>query len=139
MEGLTVQWGKSNFHYHSYIADNSLQDSRTVFVNTEHLVRFVREKYDLLPKGSVMFELMDGCAKQYRSGTALMLLTIMSRRFNISIDRMISAPHHGKGDCDSQGRIDKNYLRQYFRWTVVPEENSFKRGVEAHTVGENGL
>lgn len=67
---------------------------------------------------------MDGCAKQYRSITFIMLISVFARHFGVNVDRMIQAPHHGKDDFDWQGGIDKNYLQKYFRRIIKPEESN---------------
>ena len=45
----------------------------------------------------------------------------------------------GKGDCDSQGGIDKNYCRQFFRTKAIPEVDMGKiKCIEACTVTSTG-
>ena len=123
-------------HYHSCISDDSRQDSRTTFINTEELIKSLRGNHGLLSNAeAVLFELMDGCTKQYRSATACYLMSVLAVKYGLSINRMISAPSHGKGDCDSQGGIDKSHLRQYFRSVATPEKDrGSKVKVEPHMV-----
>ena len=52
----------------------------------------------------------DGCAKQYISGNALFLLNIVAMTYNITIDRVVCAPGHGKSIIDAMNAVDKNYL-----------------------------
>jgi len=54
----------------------------------------------------------DGCAAQYRSGTAFYLLTALAVSENITIQRRILAPGHGKGIIDSQNGMLKTKLTQ---------------------------
>ena len=57
-----------------------------------------------------ILESTDGCCKQYRGGSALLLLSIVSTNFNIIVDRMIGAPEHGKDVVDEINACDKRYL-----------------------------
>jgi len=127
--------------YHSYISDDNQQDARTSSINTEFMIQKLRSQGVgmLVADKSVLYELMDGCAKQYRSGTALYLMTVIACKYGIILDRMISAPHHGKGPCDSQGGVDKTYIKLYMLVVGTPEDPLSVHLMPAHEIGLDGL
>lgn len=55
----------------------------------------------------------------------------------IFVNKMITAPHHGKGDCNSQGGVDKAYMRKEFRELATFEVDE-DRKMSAATVDEAG-
>lgn len=57
-----------------------------------------------------MWDDTDGCAKQYRCGTALLFLSLLACTCNITIDRAIGAPGHGKDIVDGLNATDKAFL-----------------------------
>jgi hypothetical protein len=92
---------------------------------------------DILPLFATLWEVMDGCAKQYRCATALYFMSVLAYRKSIRVDRMIQATHHGKGPVDSQNGVVKNKCRRHFNRTKIPEiEDRF--AIDAHTVEANG-
>ncbi len=62
-----------------------------------------------IPKGgkSVLYIRSDGCAKQYKCANALRLVQWLSDIFKITIDWMVTAPHHGKNLVDAIAGRDK--------------------------------
>ena len=85
----------------------SRQDSTTTNAHMDVLIK------DLKVKGRlwrILFEETDGCGKQYHCGTALWLLSMLSSKFNITIDRAIGAPGHGKDVVDGLNATDKRFL-----------------------------
>eukprot|EP00957_Ditylum_brightwellii_P048693 3694718-Ditylum_brightwellii.AAC.1 len=52
----------------------------------------------------------DGCAKQYRCAIDMYLLSLISVRFNIVIDRAVGAPGHGKDMVDGLNATDKAFF-----------------------------
>ena len=101
----------------TYLCDEKRQDCRVVHANTWFLIKEVRENYGLLRKDTkdCLYQLMDGCAKQYRCGTALLLMAHTSCYFDIPQDRFIGPPNHGKREIDGQGAVTKNCLLRNFR------------------------
>ena len=139
MEGMSVRCtvdGNEEREWHSYLSDDHQQDARTAYLNTDHFVAKLRGEQcpNLLPVGSVLFEQSDGCAKQHRCGNALFFMSALADKWKICVDRMITAPHHGKGECDSQGGTDKNCLRNCFLRPTNPESsNGETKCMAAHT------
>jgi hypothetical protein len=91
MEGVTVRThvnGQETLSYHSYISDNNRQDSRTTFANTDALVLYLLEQQKMMQQ-STYYELMDGCAKQYRCANALFFMSVLASKYRIMVDRMI--------------------------------------------------
>ena len=67
------------------------------------------------PKCTIQ-ESTDGCCKKYRCGASLYFLPLSSSNFNITIDRMIGAPGHGKYIVDAINTCDKRYLKEKCAW-----------------------
>lgn len=64
-------------------------------------------------------EQSDGAGKQYRNGINLKLNATISTKYQVNINKMITAPHHGKGDADSQGGIDKSEMKAKFHYPAT--------------------
>eukprot|EP00957_Ditylum_brightwellii_P111231 8481742-Ditylum_brightwellii.AAC.1 len=58
-------------------------------------------------ESTILWEETDGCAKQHRFATAMYLLSLVSVRLNIVIDRAVGAPGHGKDIADGLNATDK--------------------------------
>ena len=82
------------------------QDSRTVFQNMKTLIKelFHEEK---LQKNSFVLDHTNRCAKQYRSATAMYLLSVLAVAYQITIGRAIGAPGHGKDEVDGLNAMYK--------------------------------
>lgn len=122
--------------FHSYVSDDKQQDAHTTFLNTVEMVRKLRSDNPetLCSKESSLFELMDGCTSQCRCATSLFFMSLLAVQFKIIVNRMISASGHGKGDCDSQGGVDKTLLAQHMETTQTPEVGRENNRIEAHQV-----
>jgi hypothetical protein len=59
-----------------------------------------------------MFDNTDGCAKQYCCAPAIHLLSMLAREFNITINRSVGAPGHGKDLVDGLNACNKQYLKK---------------------------
>jgi hypothetical protein len=72
----------------------------------------------------VVLDDTDGCAKQYRSATALYLLSLIAVTHRIVYDRPIAgAPGHGKDEVDGLNAVDKRYNAEKMSLVVTPEAN----------------
>ena len=60
-------------------------------------------------ESAILWKETDGCAKQYRCAIAMYLLSLISVRFNIVIDRVVGAPGHGKDIVDGLNATDKAF------------------------------
>ena len=78
-----------------------------MLVLVEHLMNIEQ----VLTDGGCIFDNTDGCAKQYRCATALYLLSVLCASKNVSIDRAIGAPGHGKDLVDGINAVNKQYLK----------------------------
>ena len=81
-----------------------------------HLSSFLTELLNqrmIKQESTTAWEETDGCAKQYRCATAMYLLSLISVRFNIVIDRAVGAPGNGKYIVDGLNAIDKAFFKGY--------------------------
>ena len=64
----------------------------------------------LIPNQTTIYDHTDGCSCQYRSGNALLQMSILSYIFKVAIDCFIHCPAHGKGVVDGRNTVNKNIL-----------------------------
>ena len=98
----------SRLQFHSQFSDDSIQDASTT--NT-HMMKMM-DKLKLNNEeisGYTIWESTDWCSKQYRFGSALYVLSYISFKYKIIIDRMISAPSYGKDLVDGINTSEKRY------------------------------
>ena len=106
---------KTVLDFHSHFADYSRQDAATTF---DHICRMFDNhisRHGPFSYPTIILDHTDGCAKQYRCGNALYLLSVLSISYNVIIDRAICAPGHGKSIIDGLNAVDKHYLRKVMR------------------------
>jgi hypothetical protein len=84
--------------------------------------------------GLTVWDDTDGCAKQYRCGTAIYLLSILASTYGVIIDRAIGAPGHGKDIVDGLNATDKIYLRKMMCMIGTPEANDGEKRMAAHAM-----
>ena len=79
-----------------------------------------------------IWENTDGCAEKYRCATALYLMSVLSQRHLIIIDRGISAPGHGKYMVDGLNVIYKRYMYQLLSNVQLPGYKTFGSKILMH-------
>ena len=121
--------------FHSHFSDASMQNEATTYFHMEVLILYLKNQAALKERG-YMFDNTDGCAKQYRCATALHLLTMLSVKHNITIDRAVAAPGHGKDLIDGLNAVDKMYLKELMMRTSVAGEAEEDRKIKSHSVEE---
>ncbi len=96
-------------HWHAYLSDEKQQDARICFVNTCRFIEMVREKWGkLMTPGSTLWMQSDGCVKQYKCAYAAWMCTIISLKYSITLDWMVTAAGHGKCLVDSMSGAKKH-------------------------------
>jgi hypothetical protein len=102
--------------FHSYFSDKSRQDAATT---TVHMIILINHLFEdgVFGKSGTMLDDTDGCAKQYRCATAIHLLSMLSVKYGITIDRQVGAPGHGKDIIDGVNAVNKNYISKCFCMT----------------------
>jgi hypothetical protein len=135
-EGLrAIQQEDTETHFHSHFSDGSMQNAATTYCHMEVLILYLKNQ-SALKEGGYMFDNTDGCAKQYRCATALHLLSMLSVKHNITIDRAVAAPGHGKDLIDGLNAVDKMYLKELMMRTSVAGEANEDRKIKSHSVEE---
>jgi hypothetical protein len=61
-----------------------------------------------------IFDIVDGCAVQYRCGVVLYVLTMISYSMNVHYTRCVQAPGHGKEEVDGLIGTEKTYADTIF-------------------------
>ena len=87
--------------FHSHLSDMSKQDASTTHAHLICLLNKLCGTGEVKTRKTTILDHSDGCSKQYRCGTALYLLSVLSSQFGVAIDRMIGAPGHGKDVVDA--------------------------------------
>ena len=101
--------------FHSYMSDESTQNSATVYCHMTKLCNTLVNDLKLLTRGTGrLLTGTDGAAKQYKSSTSIYFMTLLATTFEIVVDRAIACPGHGKSTVDSQNGVDKNTI---LRWS----------------------
>jgi len=101
--------------FFSSLSDEKVQNGRTTKANIEYMLNYLlgKEIIDPLIFNRIM-DHVDGCSGQYRSGTVLYELALLSAEFQITYDREVQASGHGKSTIDAKNGMDKTYLRNFF-------------------------
>jgi hypothetical protein len=123
IEGSLIEFHDENgirLEVHSHFADKSDQNAASTHAHMDVLIRYLICQ-GVLQHGGLMLDDTDGCAKQYRCATALFLLTLLSCVHNVTIDRAVGAPGHGKDIVDGLNAADKRYLIMKMRMIGLPE------------------
>ena len=94
------------------MADKSNQDAASTHAHMQVLLKLLARQKKIRSGCSTIWEHTDGCTKQYRCAKALHLLSYLATEFEITIDRQIDAPGHGKDVVDGLNAKDKVYLRK---------------------------
>ena len=113
------------FDFHSFLSDDRTQLSSTVHWHMEKLIDILI-KTKILKSGGRLFGTTDGCAKQYTSSTAVYFLSALAVKYNIVVDRAISASGHGKSSVDAMNGIDKNTITKKTAREVQHAEDALK-------------
>ena len=148
MEGIAMEYvetstelnGLNNVkgEFHSFLSDDSDQDAATTAAHTEKFISLLLESNRVMSNKSTIMEDTDGCAKQYRSANSLYLMSAISKKYGIVIDRAVGAPGHGKDIVDGLNAVDKRYLKTAMFRTVNPEKNGSKKTMNSHSATATG-
>ena len=68
-----------------------------------------------------MWDLTDGCAKQYRCSIAYYLMSYLSTSYQIVLDRTVDTSGHGKDVVDSFNFVQRLYLATCLIMCSTPE------------------
>ncbi len=112
--------------FHSHFSDCSRQDCSTTHEHMSVLFKNLMEK-GVLRRGWTVYDATDGCGKQYRSATTLFLLSLIATEFDLTMDRAIGAPGHGKDIVDGLNATDKMYLKKQMCMIGTPESNDSQK------------
>ena len=94
--------------FHSFLSDDSKQYADTTTSHNNRLIELFKKK--LMSALRTIWGKTDGCAEQYRCGTELYLMSVLSQCHSTIFDRGISAPGHGKEEVHGLNAIGKRYM-----------------------------
>ena len=104
-------------HYYAHFSDDAKQHASTCYENLRKELNLMKKLGVLVENQTVILDHTDGCCAQYRSASAICLLSMLSNFFLVPINRMIHAPSHGKGKVDGLGAVTKRFLLNCMRNT----------------------
>ena len=70
-------------------------------------------------KDLVIYVTSDGCPKQCKCANAVKLQQILAKIHNLSVDWMVTCPHHGKSLVDALAGLDKFLLRNGYIFGIT--------------------
>jgi hypothetical protein len=120
---------------HSHPSDTSRQDARMTHTHLKVLLDYLFKNY-LIQQGWLIVDDNDGCAKQYRSATALCLLLLIAVTYRIVYDPAIGAPGHGRDKVDGLNAVDKCFILEKMSLVVTPEANKSSKRVASEAMVE---
>jgi hypothetical protein len=124
--------------FHSHFSDNSKQDAATTHEHMDRLVNLLLQR-GVLKCGGWILDHTDGCAKQYRCGTALYLLALLAVSYGIVVDWAIGAPGHGKCEVDGANAVDKRFIETKMCLIEAPDCEASSRRMSAHAMAGEAL
>ena len=98
-------------HHHFFISDVKAQDATVVHRNMDELIQKLIDQGTLKEGTSTLWQTTDGCGAQYWCSRAVWLLSKLSKKYKITIDRMRSCPGHGKSKADGAHAVLKVFMR----------------------------
>ena len=98
--------------FHSHMSDYSKQNAASTYEHMTTMFDSLKKRNGDFDENTVFLDHTDGCSKQYRSANDLYLISVLAVKYNVVIDRSISAPGHGKIIIDGLNTVDKHYLRR---------------------------
>ena len=133
-----IKEGKILIEMHSHFSDSSRQDATNAHMKVE--LQYL-EDMGILKRDSTgtILDDTDGCAKQYRSGTALYLNSLLATTHGVIIDRAVGAPGHGKDEVDGLNAVDKRFIAEKMALIIMPKanESSNRMHAEARVDGKS--
>jgi hypothetical protein len=124
--------------FHSHLLDHSKQDAATTHAHMCVLVNKFKDSGEVVPRSTTILDHSDGCSKQYRCGTAIYLLSVLSSsQFGVTVNRMIGAPGHGKDVVDALNATTKKYIKQKMLMVSNPgSDECCNRKMKVHSASE---
>ena len=106
--------------FHLHLSDMSKQDASLTHAHMICLLNRLSKTGELKGQRTTILDHSDGCSKQYRCGTALYLLSVISSQYGVTVDGMIGAPGHGKDGVDDLNATTKKYIKQHCTMKTAP-------------------
>ena len=119
--------------FHSFLSDDSKQDSDTTTAHSKRLISLLKDKKVLKTPLSKIWGSTGGCAEQYICAYTLYLMSVISQCYYIIIHRVISAPGHGKEVVDLLNDVDKRYIYQMISTVKIPVSHRDDSHILMHT------
>jgi hypothetical protein len=111
MEGATLLYkptGSDGYRkiLYTHLSDDKKQNGSTVRCNTEYVLNDLDEK-GKLPREllEAIYEIVDGCASQYRCGQVLYFLSQIAVYWRVRFVCCVQAPGHGKKEVDGYSLV----------------------------------
>jgi hypothetical protein len=109
---------------YGHISDKKPQIAATKFVNTEQMFADIHHRLELTENDYFLIILItDGCAGQYKSGTAMFVLAMHAQATGKIFFQVVKCARHGKCCCDAECGCHKTFCDKFFdRHFITPEQ-----------------
>ena len=107
--GYVHQSNETVREFHLHLSDSKLQNAATT---TSHLYKLLARMFEgkEMIRGGTMWDQTYGCKNQHRCSIAYYLMSLLSKSYQIFLDRSVDTPGHGKYVVDDFNAVQKRYL-----------------------------
>ena len=123
------------FNYFLY--DDIKQYAATTAEQSKRIIELLQNRTVLFSDTITIWENTDGRADQYRSATALYLLSMLAHTYNIIIDSGVGASGHGIKVVDGLNANDRQFLSMLMKTVQLPDAADYDSHMEIYTSTAN--
>ncbi len=108
----------------AHLSDEKSQIAATTFVNTVQMLDDIHQRGELEAKDyNTIIQITDGCAGQYKCGTALYMLAMNAQQTGKLFYHFVKCAGHGKCQCDAEGGCHKTFCdTAFYKFVKVPKQ-----------------
>jgi hypothetical protein len=108
---------------YSHLSNEKPQIAATTFQNTIDMLNNFKERGEVIDDNyNMIIYITDGCAGQYKCGTALYLLAMQAQKTGKVMYHFVKCAGHGKCRCDAEGGCHKTFCDTAFdKLVTVPK------------------
>ncbi len=112
---------------YSHLSDDKPQIAATTFQNTIDMLNDLKERGNLTnDEINMIIFITDGCARQYKCGTTLYLLSMLAQWTGRAVYHFVKGADMGSVDCrcDAEGGCHKTFCNTAFdEFVTMPEQH----------------
>ena len=108
---------------HIYLIQSCKMLLQLHIISINYFLGCLRKK--MIRYGTMWYQ-KDGYAKQYMCSIAYYLIYFLSKSHQIVLDRAVDTPGHGKDVVDGFNDVQKQYLANCLRMSIMPEVDNIE-------------